>query len=344
LPRLRAAPVAMLLLAAVALAAGAARAAETLPLHLPDVLAPASTPAAEIRDLTRLLFLITGAIFAAVEGALAWALLRRRRGGDAGREPPQVYGSGPIELAWTVGPLLVVAILFLVTARVVFSLERSAPPRGALRVEVVGHQWWWEFRYPDLGVVTANELHVPIGAEPRPVFLSLETADVIHSFWVPSLAGKADLIPNRVNHLWIEPLARGIYLGQCAEYCGIQHAHMRLRVVVEPEAAFQRWVDAQRRPAAEAPGVGAGRAVFTRMACASCHSVRGTDAVGSVGPDLTHLMSRATLGAGAVPNDAAHLKAWIRDPARFKPGVGMPALRLDETQLDALVAYLRTLG
>ncbi len=341
--RVRVGWAAVALLTALLLAAGAAHASDRLPVHLPKVLVPASTPAATIRELTNLLFLITGAIFVAVEGTLFWAIWRRRRGGDEEREPPQVYGSHPVELAWTVAPLIVVAVLFLVTSRVVFSLKPRTPHAGALRVEVVGHQWWWEFRYPDLGVVTANELHVPLGDTPRPVFLSLQTADVIHSFWVPALAGKTDLIPNRVNQLWIEPHEPGVYLGQCAEYCGTQHAHMRLRVVVEPEADFRRWVVDQRQPAPRVPGVDVGRAVFTSLTCASCHTIRGTDADGTVGPDLTHLMSRATLGAGAAPNDRAHLLAWIEDPATVKPGARMPALRLDESQLAALVTYLRTL-
>jgi cytochrome c oxidase subunit 2 len=234
-------------------------------------------------------------------------------------------------------------VLFLVTTRVVFSLERGSSPDGALRVDVIGHQWWWEFRYPDLGVVTANELHVPVGDEPRPTFLALQSADVIHSFWVPPLAGKIDLIPNRVNHLWIEPHDPGVYLGQCAEFCGTQHALMRLRVVAEPQDAFERWVAGQRRASGSDPEVAAGRDVFVSTACSSCHTIRGTRADGSVGPDLTHLMSRATLGAGAAPNDPEHLRAWIADPAHFKPGAHMPALRLDESRQAALVDYLLTL-
>ncbi len=325
---------------------GAARAGTPLPIHPPDILAAASTPADTIRHLTWLLLAITGAIFVVVEGTLLWAVLRYRRRGarpEDDPDPPQVYGSNPIELAWTVAPLIVVFVLFLVTSRVVFSLERDTVTPDALVVDVIGHQWWWELRYPGLGVVTANELHLPLEDPPRPVYLRLASADVIHSFWVPALAGKLDLIPNHENLLWIEPHEAGVYLGQCAEYCGTQHAHMRVRVVVEPEADFRRWIEAQRSPAEAEPAVAAGRRVFDSYACTNCHRVRGTAAAGAVGPDLTHLMSRATLGAGVAPNDADHLRAWVENPDDLKPGVQMPALGLDDLQITALVSYLRTL-
>jgi cytochrome c oxidase subunit 2 len=194
-------------------------------------------------------------------------------------------------------------------------------------------------------VVTANELHVPVSRpdDPRPIFMSLQSDDVVHSFWVPQLAGKTDVIPGRTNGMWIEPHETGTFLGQCAEYCGTQHANMRLRVVVEPEPDFRAWLAGQRKVAARAAGVGAGRRVFESHACVSCHTVRGTSARGTVGPDLTHLMSRRTLGAGAAPNDREHLRAWVRDPSTLKPGARMPAMRLGAADLDALVAYLETL-
>jgi cytochrome c oxidase subunit 2 len=316
------------------------------PAPLLGIFDPVSTPALEIRELTWLLLGITGAIFVVVEGVLVYAVVRfRHRRGGEGREPPQVYGSNPIELAWTVAPLLIVLLLFLVTARTVFTLERGSAPADALRVDVIGHQWWWEFRYPDHGVVTANELHVPVSdpARPRPTFLSLDSEDVIHSFWVPRLAGKTDVIPNRTNTMWIEPRETGIFLGQCAEFCGVQHANMLLRVVVETEPDFEAWIAAQRRGAADVPAARAGRAIFESNACASCHTVQGTSARGAVGPDLTHLMSRETLGAGVVPNDAEHLLAWVRDPDALKPGVRMPPMRLDRASLASLVAWLETL-
>lgn len=312
---------------------------------IPNIFAPASTPAHLILELAWLLLAITGFIFVAVEGFLAWAVIRyRRRENDDGSEPAQLYGSGPVEVAWTVVPLLIVIVLFLVTARTVFRLERAAPA-AALRVAVTGHQWWWEFRYPDEGVVTANELHVPVSRpdDPRAVSLTLESDDVVHSFWVPQLAGKTDVIPGRTNRMWIQPLETGTFLGQCAEFCGAQHANMALRVVVEPEPEFRAWLADQREPAVQADGVDAGRRIFASHACVSCHTVRGTGARGTVGPDLTHLMSRRTLAAGAALNDPEHLRAWVRDPSSLKPGARMPAMQLGDEDLVALVTYLETL-
>jgi len=180
-------------------------------------------------------------------------------------------------------------------------------------------------------------------ARPTPTYLTLESADVAHSFWIPRLSGKTDLIPNRRNVMWMAPSAPGTYLGQCAEFCGTQHAHMLLRVVVHPPDDFQRWVQAQRQPAARNPQTEAGRQVFEATACVSCHTVRGTNANGTFGPDLTHLMSRETIGAGAAQNDLASLRAWVEDPNRLKPGALMPAMQLTQPELDQVVSYLASL-
>ncbi|HVB99316.1 MAG TPA: cytochrome c oxidase subunit II, partial [Candidatus Dormibacteraeota bacterium] len=188
----------------------------------PNIFAPASVPADEIYHLALFVIGITIGIFVVVGGLLVFAVIKfRRRKDDNGREPPQVYGSTQIELAWTVLPALIVFVLFLTTARVIHQIEDAKAPAGALQVTVVGHQFWWEFRYPQYGVVTANEIHVPVNS---PTFLTLLSADTDHAFWVPQLAGKTDLIPNRVNHTWIEPSRAGVYLGQCALFCGVQHA------------------------------------------------------------------------------------------------------------------------
>jgi len=210
---------------------------------------------------------------------------------------------------------------------------------------VIGHQWWWEFRYPEFGVTTANELHVPVSSRKlrRPTYLTLHSADVAHSFWVPELAGKTDVIPNRENRLWIEPWESGTYLGMCAEFCGTQHAKMMLRVVVHDEEGFRAWVESQHRPVAAEDGARAGRELFLSTNCINCHTVRDTRADGTFGPDLTHLMSRETLAAGALRNTPADLKAWLRDPDDFKPGCRMPDMQLSDPQLDLLVAYLTTL-
>jgi cytochrome c oxidase subunit 2 len=307
---------------------------------------PVSAPADASYTAALVVLVITTGILVVVGGLLAYGVVAfRRRPDDDGSEPAQIYGSDQIELAWTVIPILIVVVLSLVTARTVYDVQAAPKPPGALDVTVIGHQWWWEIRYPDLGVVTANELHVPVTdpANPTPTYLRLESADVVHSFWVPQLAGKTDLIPNRVNHMWIEPRVTGVFRGQCAEYCGTQHAHMLLRVHVHTRPEFDRWVAAQRAPAADDPAVAAGRRVFERTACINCHTVRGTVATGRFGPDLTHLMSRETLAAGAAPMTRAALAAWVADPDHAKPGALMPAMQMDQPELDQLVAYLETL-
>lgn len=335
--------------AAAAALAGAgvvATAAGAQSERITSIFDSASPPAGEIVTLSLLVLGICAAIFVVVAGLTLYAIVAfRRRAGDDGTEPPQIYGSNPIELAWTVVPLLIVFVLFLVTTRTIFAIQRAAPPPGAVHVRVIGHQWWWEFRYPDLGVVTANELHVPVSGpgDRRPAFLQLESVDVVHSFWIPQLNGKTDVIPNRINTMWIEPTRAGTFLGQCAEYCGTQHAHMLLRVIAHEPADFERWVRAQRAEAADNPAVASGRAAFETAACVNCHRVGGTIADGAFGPDLTHLMSRETIGAGVAANTPEMLRAWVTNPDQLKPGVLMPAMKLAPDTVDQIVAYLATL-
>jgi len=311
-----------------------------------NVFAPESTHAWVIYKYTLLVLAITGAIFVVVAGLLAYAIVRfRQRKGDDTTEPPQVYGSEQVEIAWTVIPVIIVIVLVLTTARTIHEIQDAPRPPGSLEVTAIGRQWWWEFRYPSLGIVTANELHIPVSdrANPTPTFLRLLSADVAHSFWVPRLAGKTDLIPNRANEMWMDPAQPGLYLGQCAEYCGTQHAHMLLRVYVHPEDEFERWVAHQKSPDVADASVASGRAVFETTACINCHTLGGTVADGTYGPSLSHLMSRATIGAGVATNTAANLRAWIVDPQVLKPGARMPAMKLDEADLDRLVDYLVTL-
>ena len=331
-------------LGGVLLTAGEAVAAGPAPT--PSIFAPVSTPASAIRDLAMFVLGITGVIFLVVGGLGVYVLVRfRRRLGDDGQEPPQVYGSRQIEMAWTVVPLLIVAVLFLVTARYIYGIEGHRLPADALEVTVVGHQWWWEIRYPRLGIVTANELHVPVSdpARPTPTFVTLQSADVTHSFWIPQLAGKTDTIPNKTNRMWIEPQQPGTYVGQCAEYCGLQHAGMLLTAVVHSRDDFTRWVATQQAPPREDGDVQRGRALFVSLACSSCHTVQGTPANGVFGPDLTHLMSRSTLGAGVIPNSPENLRRWLDNPAMLKPGALMPAMKLSPEDLKDVTAYLLTL-
>ena len=314
-----------------------------------SIFAPVSTPAAKEADLAKMVLVLSAAVFVVVAGLIVYSVWRfRARAGDHVTEPPQVYGSAQVEAAWTAVPVIIVIVLMLATGRVIHEVQAAAQPANAVEVTVVGRQWWWEIRYPKLGVVTANELHIPVSdsAARRPTFLTLESADVAHSFWVPRLAGKTDLIPNKTNRMWVEPHEAGTFLGQCAEYCGTQHAHMLLRVVAEPPEQFARWVEQQRQKTDTAPAdstVAAGRRTFLRTACISCHTVAGTVATGRYGPDLTHLMSRATIGAGVAPNTRDRLRAWVRNPDDLKRGVLMPAMQLDDEQLDELVDYLLTL-
>ncbi len=350
------------------------------------IFSPVSTPAHTIFGLSLFVFAIAGGIFLVVGSLLVYAMVKfRSRPGDT-TEPPQVFGSTQIELAWTIIPILIIVVLFLATVRVIFSVQDAPKPASALDVVVIGHQFWWEFRYPKYNVVTANELHVPLSTtqSPMPTFLKLTSADVIHSFWVPRLAGKTDLLPNRVNEMWIEPQSTGMYDGQCAQFCGSQHAHMLLRVYVDTPEQFRQWIANQQKLAApvnpplaavallspgsskslpantpgtigEAAGTTAkddsssqinaaqGRHVFEQQACINCHAVRGTIADGRFGPDLTHLMSRQTIAAGAAANTPENLMTWITAPATLKSGALMPAMHLTEVQNQQITAYLTTL-
>jgi cytochrome c oxidase subunit II len=322
--------------------------AQTAPpaLSPTTIFSPVSTPARSIFDLSLFVLAVTAVIFTIVFSLLAYSVVKfRTRTDDDGREPPQVYGSNQVELAWTVIPILIVVTLFLATARVIAGIQKPVRPANAVEVVAIGHQFWWEFRYPGLKVVTANELHVPLSDpnHPTPTFITLTSADTDHSFWVPRLAGKTDLIPNRVNTMWIDPHETGLYLGQCAQYCGTQHAKMLLRVYVQTPDEFARWVEEQNQPAHADVSMTQGQRIFETTACINCHTVAGTTAAGRFGPDLTHLMSRDTIASGAVPNTPANLRRWIRNPDALKPGCKMPAMELNDQDIGALAAYLGTL-
>ena len=352
-----------------------------------SIFAGHSTPAQQEKQLAYFVLGICALIYVGVSGLLVYALVRFRAKPKDNTEPPQVFGSLQIELSWTIIPILIIAVLFLGTARVLFSVQDAPKPPGALDVLVVGHQFWWEFRYPQYNVVTANELHLPVNSKssPRPAFLKLTSADVIHSFWIPQLGGKTDLLPNRVNEMWMDPQQVGLFVGQCAQFCGAQHAKMLLRVYVDSPQDFENWIKGQQRRQRELsrahaqmiseanPGNGSrgpsppdspatrgsmgaqsedatdvvdaesGQRVFEQQACVSCHTIAGTMANGRYGPDLTHLMSRATIGSGAAPNTPDNLLAWIADPATMKPGCLMPAMHLSDRQNAQIIAYLLTL-
>ena len=318
-----------------------------LPEHrIANIFKPLASPARSEYDIALLTFAITGAIFVVVGTLIVSTIwrFRRRASDDSQQEPPQVYGSNQIEVAWTVIPILIVFVLIGVSARVIAGVQNASPPPSTLKVTLIGHQWWWEVLYPDYGIVTANEIHVPASPDGKTAtYLLLQSVDVIHSFWVPQLAGKTDLIPNRNNYMWIDPREPGVFLGNCAEYCGTQHANMLLRVVAQPPDEFHRWTAEQQKPALDDAQLAQAKATFGSLSCVNCHTVRGTAAVGKFGPDLTHLMSRQTLAAGVLTNTPEHLRAWINDPQGPKPGCLMPAMKLTNQELDDVVLYLQSL-
>lgn len=312
----------------------------------PSYMAPAGTNARAVAGLGWFL-LAAGSVVIVVVAALVLAgALRRGEGADDGRVRRGGNGLRWVMVGGVIVPAVVLVVAFVLTVTTLAAVER---PRGAGPViEVVGHRWWWEVRYasPDPSRVfsDANELHVPVGT---PVRLRLESADVIHSFWVPQLGGKTDVIPGQRNESWIEASRPGVFWGQCAEYCGLQHAHMALRVVALPPAEYARWLAAARAPASAAPPAeplaARGKALFEGGTCAGCHTVRGTSAGGAIGPELTHVGSRLTLAAGTLPNTAPNLAAWIAHAQAVKPGNDMPTLALRPDEVRALVAYLESL-
>ena len=311
-----------------------------------NVFAPQSTTARSILHLSTFVLTVTGLIFLVVFTLLVYSISKfRAKSAAENSEPAQVYGSTQIELAWTIIPVLIVVVLFMATARVLHAMQDAPESTNAVDVTVIGHQFWWEYRYPQLGVVTANELHIPVSdpAHPTPTFLQLLSADTDHSFWIPELAGKTDLVPNHPNRMWMDPEHTGTFLGQCAQYCGTQHAKMLLRVSVDTPADFAEWIREQQRPAVADERVAAGRRVFETTACINCHAINGTVASGRFGPDLTHLMSRSTIAAGAAPNTPESLRLWIQNPEAIKRGSLMPAMQLSKSDMDALMDYLETL-
>ena len=315
--------------------------------QLLNIFAPESTPARAIVDLSMLVLSITAVIFVVVASLLVYAIVKfRATPANADREPAQVYGSTQIELAWTIVPILIVLVLFAATARVIHAIQDAPQPPTAVEVTVIGHQFWWEYRYPALGVVTANELHIPVSdpSRPRPTFLTLLSADTDHSFWIPQLAGKTDLIPNRVNRDVDRSASTG-HLSRPVRAVLRDAARQdaAARVGRHARATSTRGFARSSSPRSRTSRRRAGRRVFETTACINCHTVRGTVANGRFGPDLTHLMSRATIASGAAENTPENLRLWIENPDAIKPGSLMPAMKLTDAELDALVRYMQSL-
>jgi cytochrome c oxidase subunit II len=311
-----------------------------------SVLTPQGPIARQLDRLWDPVFLIAVVIFVLVEGLILWVCIRYRARSDEDA-PVQVHGNTKLEFGWTVVPFLLLLGIGVFTVATLVDLDRKPTDGDVLNVKVVGHQWWWEYDYGDYKVKTANELHIPVN---RPVFVEVESVDVIHSFWAPALAGKMDAVPGRTNHLTLEADKPGeTYLGQCTEYCGLSHANMRILVITHTEADFAKWMAEQQRAAAIGTGgeVAEGAALFRAKGCGGCHAVSGFTA-GTVGPDLTHLFSRATFAGALFELDAQNLRLWLRDPPAMKPmnpskGLGMPNLNLTEDEIGKLIAFLETL-
>ncbi|RIK57506.1 MAG: cytochrome c oxidase subunit II [Chloroflexi bacterium] len=306
----------------------------------PSALEPQGPAAAEIAGLSRLLFVMGGAVYLAVMGFLGVALLRRSRRQGAYDEQERRTGNRILTAGVTLTVVILLVVFgFTVSTQVALSLPAKA---GDLTIRVIGRQWWWEVQYPTQQITTANEIHIPVG---RPVKIELLSEDVIHSFWVPELHGKLDMIPGETNVFWIEADHAGDYWGLCAEFCGMQHAKMQFLVVAVPPEEYDAWVARQQQPARPpADDLAArGQEVFLGGSCIYCHTISGTDATGRLGPDLTHLASRRTLGAGALPNNRGNLGGWVVDSQHIKPGNLMPATAISGDDLQALLAYLEGL-
>lgn len=304
----------------------------------PSTLDAAGFGARRVESLWWLLFWISFAVFVEVMALLAWALVFRRGPGKVAR------GGDPVRFVTIAGaaiPFVILIAVYAVGLRDLAALG-SGPDRPAVTVDVTGHTWWWEVRYDGVAGATANEIHIPSGESVR---VRLQTDDVLHSFWVPQLMPKTDLIAGKIRETWLHADRPGNYRGQCAEYCGLQHAHMALLVVAEPKPAFDAWLArlATPPPAPQTDAQRRGQRAFTQGACAACHAVRGTSATGSVGPDLSDVGSRWSLGAGALPNDAGHLGGWIANSQTAKPGNAMPPQPVEAAQLPDLIAYLQSL-
>lgn len=311
----------------------------------PSTLDPRGPAAARLADVWWFILILASVVFVLVIGFLTAALVRSTRSDDEVRvESDRVAGmsnSTFVIVAGAVVPFVSLVILFVYTLRTMAYFQ-DPPAEPAVRIEVIGWMWWWEVRYPDKGIVTANEIHIPVGE-----YIEIVTtgADVIHSFWPSQLAGKMDSTPGEWKSIWLSADQPGVYRGQCAEYCGAQHTNMDFLIIAQPAVEYAVWVASQQSLAPETPeeDVERGQEVFRNAQCGLCHTIRGTSDVGIVGPDLTHLASRSTLGSALLPNTRANLRDWIIDPHSIKPGVKMPPTSVNEDDLNALLDYLESL-
>ena len=292
----------------------------------------------DVRWLLNLSFVLSFIVMAIVFGILIYSMLKFRN-----RQPSEREGNTKLEIFWTATPAALLVVLFIFSIQTMNSVSKEHDDDDALHVVVTGNQWWWSFEYPELGITTANELYVPTD---RPITLELKSNDVVHSFWVPQIGWKLDMIPGRTNEMHFTVDTEGEYDGACTEFCGAQHAWMRIKIVATSTSDFDTWSARESQPASEPSSLIArdGRDTFMLVSCAACHTISGTEAQGQVGPDLTHFGSRDTIGGGVLENTPENLEAWLRDPQGIKPGVVMPGFdELTDEQIAALIAYLEGL-
>lgn len=308
---------------------------------LRSTIAPVSDFGRSIHTIYVQIFWWTVGIFILVEGVLLYAILKFRVKTGSHETPEQVHGHTGLEIAWTIVPAVILVFIAVPTIRTIFVIA-AEPPANALLVKVSAQQWFWHFEYPDLGIRTANELHVPLG---RPVTIELHSKDVIHSFWIPRIGGKRDIVPGRTNRITFTADKVGYYPGQCAEFCGESHSLMRMDLMVDGPEEFERWVEGQKAPAVAPTGALAkeGATAFLAAGCIACHRIAGTPSQSTIGPDLTHVGSRKHLASGILENTAENMARWIRDPQAVKPGARMAKLEMTDQQVNAIVAYLQGL-
>ena len=301
-----------------------------------DSFNPVTRQGSSVADLFTLALYLAVLVWLGVAVAVVYAVVRFRDRPGA-PDPPQTHGNTIVEISWTAAPFLLLVVLFFLVLRTMGVVETEAA--SPLRVRVIAHQWWWEYQYPDFGIVTANELHLPVG---QPVRLELDSADVVHNFWIPQFGWKRDNTPNMTTTMNVVVDQPGVYDGACTEFCGTQHAWMRIRAVAEPPDQFAAWVARNKQPAGAATL--RGQQVFLENTCVNCHAIQGTPATARVGPDLSHFGGRTTIGSGVLDNTPDNLAAWIADPQRIKPGALMPGYpNLSADDLRALVDYLEGL-
>lgn len=301
---------------------------------------PHSAQTQSIAAVFSLVLVIAAVVFLVVAAGVLYSSVRYRSRGAPAREPRQIFGSRGVEIVWTVVPLLIVTGLFVVTVRAMVAIDAPQDSTRPPDVVITGHQWWWEARYPN-GVLTTWDIHIPTSRRLR---ARVESADVVHDFWVPELARKMDAVPGRWGYIWLEADTQGTYLGTCAEFCGAEHAWMRFRVIAEPESGFEAWLQHQAEPSPEPTGIAAdGVRLFQTKKCADCHAVTGTAPSSGKGPSLAHLASRELFGGGIARNTPDNLMLWLTNPQAAKPGNRMPDTPLTADETRALLAYLESL-